>query len=39
MDLLTRLRELELTLAQEADLLHQRLVTSEKKRHKLHLKK
>ena len=39
MDLPTRLRELEPTLAQEADLLHQRLVTAEKKRHKLHLKK
>ncbi len=34
MDLPTRLGELEPTLVQEADLLHQRLVATEKKRHK-----
>jgi len=39
MDLPTRLGELEPTLVQEADLLHQRLVSAEKKRHKSHLKK
>jgi toxin ParE1/3/4 len=39
MDLPTRLGELEPTLVQEADLLHKRLVTAEKKRHKSHFKK
>lgn len=39
MDLPTRLGELEPTLVQEAVLLHQRLVTAEKKRYKSHLKK
>jgi len=34
MDLSRRLGELEPTLIQEADLLYQRLVTAEKKRHK-----
>lgn len=39
MDLPTRLGELEPTLVQEADLLHKRLETAEKKRHKSHFKK
>jgi len=39
MDLPTRLRELEPTLVQEADLLHQRLVAAEKKSDESRLKK
>ena len=39
MDLPNRIGELEPTLVQESDLLYQRLVTAEKKRHKGHLKK
>ena len=39
MDLPNRVLELEPTLLQEADLLHQRLVVAEKKRHSSHLKK
>jgi len=39
LDLPSRLEQLEPTLLQEADLLHQRLVAVEKKRHKSHLKK
>ena len=39
MDLPIRLGELEPTLVQEANLLHQRLVTAEKNRHKSHFKK
>ncbi len=39
MDLPTRLGKLEPTLVQEADLLHQRLVTAEKKRNRSHLEK
>ena len=39
MDVLTSLAELEPTLVQEADLLHQRLIAAETKRHKSHPKK
>ncbi len=38
-DLSNRIGELESTLSQEADLLHQRLVAAEKKRHKSFRKK
>lgn len=39
MDLPNRLAKLEPTLAQEAELLHQRLIAAEKKRHSPHPKK